>query len=293
MIARGEFDRASVEIQGLLGVDPLNAEAWCLKAENDLQRSRFVSAIHNAERALELAPDDPENQVRASVSLFSAYFMLGETEHALDAIRRAAEFVPDSLPARLFHADALAVAGRFAEARREYRSIQRAFPYSPEPLIKFGVFEISEGNVMSGKQLISRAAKLNSTGADGSTTDAALSLAEAGVAILDSPEDHLQKAESLANKVLANKASSPVSRLLALNAKAIAALAKENIPGAEAIAEEVMKITPANPTILISIAQWAHYNNRPELALRYLSRAERIAPNMPLVKAVGQKIRGE
>lgn len=294
MIARGEFDRATAEIQKLLSADPFDPEVWCLKAENDLQRSRFVSAIDNAERALELSPDDPEIQVRASVDLFTAHFMLGESEEALAAVKRAVQSVPDSLSARLFNADALAALGRFEEARKEFRSVQRAFPYSAETYLRFGLFEISEGNIMTGKRdFIDRAMKLSRADRDISATESALALAEVGMAILEDPETHLQKAEALANKVLADRSSGPLSRLRALTAKSIVALAKENVAEADAVAEQVMRITPANPTVLLMIAQWAYYSKRPELALQYLTRAEKIAPNMPLVRAVGAKIRGQ
>ncbi|MEO6391840.1 MAG: tetratricopeptide repeat protein [Pyrinomonadaceae bacterium] len=294
MIARGEFDRATTEIQKLLAADPFDPEVWCLKAENDLQRSRFVSAIDNAERALELAPDDPENQVRASVDLFTAHFMLGESEDALAAVQRAAQSVPDSLSARLFNADALAALGRFEEARKEFRSIQRAFPYSAETYLRFGLFEISEGNIMTGKRdFIDRALMLSRADRDISAAESALALAEVGMATLEDPETHLQKAEALATKVLGDKSSGPLSRLRALTARSIVALAKGNVAEADAVAEQVMRITPANPTILLTIAQWAYYSKRPELALQYLTRAEKIAPNMPLVRAVGAKIRGQ
>ncbi|MFN2533324.1 MAG: tetratricopeptide repeat protein [Pyrinomonadaceae bacterium] len=294
MIARGQFDRATVEIQKLLVNDPYEPEVWCLKAENDLQRTRFVSAIDNAERALELAPEDPENQVRASIDLFTAHFMLGENQEALDAVKNAARSVPDSLQLRLFNADALAATGKFEEARKEFRLIQRGFPSSSEAYLRFGLFEISEGNILTGKRdFIDRALKLSKTDPDTAAAESALSLAEVGIAIFEDPESHLRNAESLANKVLADKASGPLSRLRALTAKSIVALAMDNISEADAIADEVLRITPANPTILLTIAEWAHNSKRPETALQYLARAEKIAPNMPLVKAVGSKIRGQ
>ncbi|MBX7053931.1 MAG: tetratricopeptide repeat protein [Pyrinomonadaceae bacterium] len=289
-IVRGDLTGAGVSIDRLLSADPLDPEAWCLKAEVELQRARFVSSIESADRALKMSPEDPSTSIRALIDKFTANYMLGNADGALAAIDQELLIAPDSPFVRLARADALSVLGRAGEARTEYRKIQRQFPHSSEAEVRFGVFEITQGNIITGREHLDRASRLSTVNDDDMSVRSAKALGEVGMALLEDAEPHFKEAERIANSILSERSSDPISRLRVLTALAIVAMARNDAAAADRSVENIMRLTPANPTILVSMAEWAFQKKDLPLARKYFERAERIAPQMPLVKSLRDRL---
>jgi tetratricopeptide (TPR) repeat protein len=99
-------------------VRALNNLAWLLR-ESDVDR-----AVDLAEKAVELAPDNPAVRDTLGVVLLKA----GEVDRALEHLGRAVRTVPDEPSVRYNFARALAAAERDREAREQLRRVMELDP---------------------------------------------------------------------------------------------------------------------------------------------------------------------
>lgn len=293
MTALRQFDRAAHEIDRLRSARPFDPEVWCLDAQNLVQQGRFVSAISAASRALELESEDPRFCVWALMITFQSHFMLGENDEALAAIDRLVRSVPDSYRARLARADALAAADRSAEAREEYRAAQRLYPNSYEVYVRFGVFEVSQGFIPTGKALLDRAKRFAATETERASTRSGLALAEIGMAVLGDVDTRLRTGRELAASVIADPVSDPLALLRARIALVEVALATGDIAAAERTVAESQRTLPNNPFLYIALTEWGLSNGKMDIAQKYLSLAEALAPDLPVVRKLRAAIRGK
>lgn len=283
LIKAGNTSAAESEIQKWIDASPFDAEPWRLLALSDLVRSRFDSAIANADRALALEGDDPKVFASSAIVRFQAYTLSGRNDEAMAAIDALVDRVPQNARSRLLRAEALAALERFAEARKEFREAVTLAPTSVSAYLSFGLFEISQGFSSRGRSYIDQARSLSRRPTMDPAINSSFALSEISLSLLGDAETRMANARRYADIVLSDKTADPSSRIRALSVQALLSLAKYDPAAAEQSVKQTLEIAPNHPAPLLMLVEWAIGENRPDLAAKYLAMAEKIAPNFPAV----------
>ena len=284
LLRRGDVARASTELQKLVTADPFDPEPWNLMAMIALQQRAYETVLTDAGHALELDPDDSDTVLMASSLRFQAHFLTGRTREGLSDAEMAIQREPENPYPHILKGNALVALERTPEARAAYREALRLDPQSVLANVQFGMMEIAEGYVVRGKKLIEKARSQSKLEADLPYIEAAMAFAEIGVAGLGDTEAHLAAARQDAVDVLNSPASDPQSRVSVLTVQAMLALGQDDLPAADGFVQQALELAPSNPGPLLLLVGWAHDQKKDDAARRYLSRAERIAPDFPAVE---------
>ena len=228
-----------------------------------LDAGDYRAARDAAAEALSQAPDDPELLRVAG----RAGVELGEPD-AEEQLRRVAELAPDDAMAWHDLGDALAAAGRTAEAREAFEKAVQLDPDDPDALVHLGHSAAASGDLDAATSALSKAAEGERESR--AATSAVISLVEM-YRVLGQPEQALAAAHQVAaadpddagaqldvarlalELDRLDEAQAALERLrevdeiadhevYALHALALVALRQGNVAGAQAIAREALAI---------------------------------------------------
>ena len=115
----GAHGDAAYEYGRLARIDPRQTEWVAAEARERVSAAQPEAAVQAARRALRL---DPRN-ASAQLALAAALVALRDRHESLQAAQAALELLPGDLSAREVFADARRVAGRDADAFRDYRAL--------------------------------------------------------------------------------------------------------------------------------------------------------------------------
>ena len=135
---------------------PDSIEPLRLLTELALDEGNFELAAQHLQRALDLAPDDPE----IWVSLGDCERQMGRYEKATAALRRALEIAPDRTAPRRLLAITLAEANRLDEAATEFARCCAEQPDDADNWLEAGRFEHNRGDLALALEKITRATAL-------------------------------------------------------------------------------------------------------------------------------------
>jgi tetratricopeptide (TPR) repeat protein len=121
---RGNLAEAVVEIDRVLRVDPLCAQAFSMRAFIKLAGRDREGAVEDAKRAILLDPHDAESFVALAMS----YNAVKESQRAAEAAQRALDIRPDSWQGRLEMAKSLYRQDALIPAVRELELVHTDFP---------------------------------------------------------------------------------------------------------------------------------------------------------------------
>ena len=281
LMRQGEETKASAGIQKLITADPFDPEPWCLRAMVHIQSRAYGAALADANHAIELDPDDPDNLLTASAISSNAHFLTGRAEESIADMDRALRVLPDSSRAHILKGDALAELDRTEEARASYKNALQIDPQSVQANVSLALLDLSDGRVVTARKLIRKARAQTKLEGDLPAVIAAMALAEIGVAVLGDADSHFATAGDYAAKVLADPAADPLSRVRCLLVQAVIALSRDDIQAADGYVQKATKLVPMNPMPLLMLASWMHDQKKDDAARRYLEQAARIAPDHP------------
>jgi tetratricopeptide (TPR) repeat protein len=125
LLETGQADRARVELQELLRLEPRDAEAWLALARVEDQLGRGEEALAAASEALEIDPEIRGGQA----ALANALFEIGRLPEAEAAAREALALTPDDARLHLLSSMTAAARGAVAAAGRH---LDRAHAIGPD-----------------------------------------------------------------------------------------------------------------------------------------------------------------
>jgi len=124
LLRSGRLDDATRFLETASVREPTEPKLWRLISAAEAQRDAIEAAIASIDRALSLAPDNPEYHLHRGHLLYR----IGDFGAAAEAISRAAVLDPASQAARRAQVDLLLADGRLSEATAIGGELLRAFP---------------------------------------------------------------------------------------------------------------------------------------------------------------------
>ncbi len=122
--SRGKLDAATNEIDAVLRLAPVCAQAFSMRALIKLAARNFPGAAEDARHAVFL----DENDAESYIALGTAYNSLKEFSKAEEAVRQALSIRPDSWQGQIEMAKSLYGQGQYILALSELDSVGRDFP---------------------------------------------------------------------------------------------------------------------------------------------------------------------
>jgi tetratricopeptide (TPR) repeat protein len=145
--SQGKIDRAATEAVKAVEADPLNAAARGFHALSLNELGRDEEAIKEAERAIQLNPDDSAAHFHLAISLERS-----DTERAIGEARRAIELGPENSSAYQFLMNCLFEAHRYSEAAELGREWLAVSPYDVAAHSALGSAMAENGDLVSAAE---------------------------------------------------------------------------------------------------------------------------------------------
>lgn len=177
-VSRADYDLADQIVRGVLDRRPMDAEALAVMARVqvtflfrgfDRSEERFTAARRSAERAVQLAPDDPE-----AIAALGIYFLVrggADRPRALPLLKRAVALRPQSAYFRRFLNNALSNLVHTGVEEMERRaalprgtslaeSLAQLFPDDALVQYELALYHREKGNLTAMEQALDAAVKL-------------------------------------------------------------------------------------------------------------------------------------
>jgi tetratricopeptide (TPR) repeat protein len=120
-VRQGELRKAREQAGALITLQPTDIEPRLFAARVDIALQAYTSAIAGYQAVLQMSADNEE----ALVLLGALYARVGESQHAVEVLRRATAISPESFIANFGLGKALAASGQYDEALRSLRHAAR------------------------------------------------------------------------------------------------------------------------------------------------------------------------
>ncbi len=280
-VSSGDAVGAQRDLTELVDTDPYDPEPLAFRAQVELLRHNYAKARVDARKARALDPENPSTVYLSSLILFQLDSIDGKSDQAMAEVDYALKRDPTSAQARILRGNALAALGRVSEARSEYKQAIRRDPTSAYCYVQLGLLEMSQGWVVKAKSLIEKGRLLSKAAHEPPQITAAMAMAElanASVELADSTE-LLALANRYAHQALDDPVCDPQSQMLALTALGSVAMIRSDWNQADFYLQKLQKIAPKDPEMLLIAAETAHDARHDDMAQKYLSQAEQIAPD--------------
>jgi tetratricopeptide (TPR) repeat protein len=124
LLRRERIDEAATLLAAAVARDPVNATLWRMISAAEGQRNAIAAAFDAIDRALQLAPDNPDYHLHRGHLLYRS----GDFAATAEAINRAAELDPASPAAQRARVDLLRASGQLSDAIAAGGELLRAFP---------------------------------------------------------------------------------------------------------------------------------------------------------------------
>ncbi|AFG37692.1 tetratricopeptide repeat protein [Spirochaeta africana] len=246
----------------------------------------------------------------AWIGLSEAFLQLQEFDEALAAVQRARELAGASLPVRNLHADILLSLGRIEDAERLYREVLQREPNNTDAIIGTAQIALARNNPEAASRVFARALERsprNRTAllslalvadAAGNYSAAERYIEQALAHHNNNPAVHYTAARLYLSRGQTEQAGFHIATALSLRDYYPDAMLLQGglalqtgEPGqALAVMEQLLQNDPENVRAWYISAVAEHEQNRPEVAIRHLERALRLAPGNEYVRVVYETI---
>lgn len=153
----GDFDEAVEKFLRVVGMDPLNANAYYYLAAAYSQMEEFYRAVPYYQKALELNPELTKTHFQLGV----AYYQMKEYANALDSLSRAEEYSPQDAMVYYYQGVVYYDMGRYYKSVMPFRKVRELDPaltvlsyyWEGVSLFQQGLYIEAEGPLMEVSRL--------------------------------------------------------------------------------------------------------------------------------------------
>ncbi len=157
LLQYGEYNRAAVALEKLIGMHKDSAEVWSMLAETYDRQGKPEQAYRAYSRAAESDPNSEANYI-AFAEFASAH---GNNDYALQVVARGLQRLPKS-PRLLFEQGILrALKGDRSQADNSFKEANRLKPEWNLPLLALGISRLESGDALEAAVLFEQARNAN------------------------------------------------------------------------------------------------------------------------------------